>query len=56
MPMKIRNKTTRANLIRQVKAGLSKHFATTPLVLAGTTYKPAALQKFLQADVDANDA
>ncbi len=56
MPMKIRNKTTRANLIRQVKAGLSKHFATTPLVLAGTTYKPAAPQKFLQADVDANDA
>jgi hypothetical protein len=54
--MTIRNKTTRANLIRQVKAGLAKHFASTPLVLAGTTYKPAALQKFLQADVDANDA
>ena len=25
-------------------------------MLAGTTYKPAALQAFLQADVDANDA
>jgi hypothetical protein len=54
--MKIRNKTTRANQIRQVKAGLAKHFANTPVVLAGTTYQPAALQKFLQADVDANDA
>ncbi len=56
MPMKIRNKTTRANLIRQVKAGLTKHFASTPLVLAGKTYEPASLQVFLQADVDANDA
>lgn len=56
MPMKIRNKTTRANLIRQVKAGLARHFATTPLVLTGTTYQPAALQKLLQGDVDANDA
>jgi hypothetical protein len=56
MPRTIRNKTTRANLIRQVRAGLTKHFGTTPLVLVGKTFKPAALQKFLQADVDANDA
>jgi hypothetical protein len=50
------NKTTRANRIRQVSAGLTKYYASTPLVLAGATYKPAALQTFLQADVDANDA
>ena len=56
IPNTRKNKTTRANLIRQVKAGLTKYFASTPLVLAGTTYKPAALQTFLQADVDANDA
>ncbi len=56
IPTTIKNKTTRANLIRQVKAGLTKYFGSTPLVLAGTSYKPAALQTFLQADVDANDA
>ncbi len=39
-----------------MSAGLTKYFGSTPLVLAGTTYKPAALQTFLQADVDANDA
>jgi hypothetical protein len=56
MPNTRVNKTTRANLIRQVKAGLTKYFGSTPLVLAGNSYKPAALQAFLQADVDANDA
>jgi len=56
MPSQITNKTTRANRIRQIKAGLTKYFASTPLVLAGTSYQPAALQAFLQADVDANDA
>ena len=56
MPNKLTNKTTRANAIRQIKAGLTKYFGSTPLVLAGTTYQPAALQAFLQADVDANDA
>ncbi len=56
MPNTRMNKTTRANRIRQVSAGLAKYYASTPLVLAGTTYKPAALQTFLQADVDANDA
>ena len=39
MPTTIKNKTTRANLIRQVKAGLTKYFGSTPLVLAGTSYK-----------------
>jgi hypothetical protein len=56
MPNKLTNKTTRANAIRQIKAGLTKYFGSTTLVLAGTTYKPAALQAFLQADVAANDA
>jgi len=56
MPNTRKNKATRANLIRQVKAGLAKYYGSTTLVLAGTSYKPAALQAFLQADVDANDA
>jgi hypothetical protein len=56
MPNKITNKTPRANAIRQIKAGLAKYFGSTALVLAGTSYKPAALQAFLQADVGANDA
>ncbi len=56
MPSNHKSKTTRADAIRKVKAGLSKYYASTPLVLAGTSYKPAALQTFLQADVDANDA
>ena len=50
------SKTTRADKIRKVKAGLQKYDASTSLVLAGTTYTPTALQAFLQADVDANDA
>ena len=50
------SKTTRADKIRKVKAGLQKYYASTSLVLAGTTYTPPALQAFLQADVDANDA
>jgi len=56
MPKNITNKTTRADRIRKVKAGLAKYYATTPLVLAGTSYQPAGLQAFLQADIDANDA
>ena len=56
MPKTITNKTTRAERIRNVKAGLTKYFGSTALVLAGTSYLPAALQAFLQADVDANDA
>jgi hypothetical protein len=50
------NKTTRAELIRKVQAGLSKHFPKGTLVLAGTSYTPAALQKLLQGDIDASDA
>jgi len=56
MPNTRTNKTTRADKIRKIKAGLTKYYASTPLVLAGTTYQPADLQAFLQADVDANDA
>jgi hypothetical protein len=56
MPNTIRSKTTRADAIRQVLAGLAKHFGSTTIVLGGTSYKPAALQKTLQADVAANDA
>ena len=50
------SKTTRADKIRKVKAGLQKYYPGTNLVLGGTTYSPAELQVFLQADVDANDA
>jgi hypothetical protein len=56
MPNTVRNKTTRADRIRKVLAGLTAHFGSTNIVLGGTSYKPAALQTFLQADVDANDA
>jgi len=56
MPNTRTNKTTRADRIRKIKAGLQKYYANTPLVLAGTSYKPADLQAFLQSDVDANDA
>jgi hypothetical protein len=56
MPRTLKNRTTRADRIRKVKAGLQKYYASTPLVLAGTSYQPAGLQAFLQADVDANDA
>jgi hypothetical protein len=56
MPKTIKNKTTRADRIRKIKAGLQKYYATTDLVLAGTSYKPGDLQTFLQADVDVNDA
>jgi hypothetical protein len=50
------NKTTRADAIRKVQAGLTKHYANVNLTIAGTSYKPAALQTVLQDDVDANDA
>ncbi len=50
------SKTTRADRIRKVKAGLQKYYASTSLVLGGTTYTPAALQSLLQGDIDANDA
>jgi hypothetical protein len=56
MPKTITNKTTRADRIRKIKAGLPKYYANTTLVLGGTSYQPAALQTFLQADIDANDA
>jgi hypothetical protein len=51
-----RNKTTRVDLIRKVKAGLAKYYGTGNLVLAGTSFTPAALQQLLQGDIDANDA
>lgn len=47
------SKTTRTARIRAVMAGLAKHYASTNLVLAGTSFTPAGLQAFLQADVDA---
>jgi hypothetical protein len=53
---KKQNKTTRADAIRKVAAGLAKYYAKGTLTLAGTSYTPAALQKFLQGDIDANDA
>jgi hypothetical protein len=56
MPKTISNKTTRADRIRKVKAGLLKYYASTPLVLAGTSYSPSELQALLQTDIDANDA
>ncbi len=56
MPNKKESKTTRADRIRKVKAGLQKYYPATSLVLGGTTYTPSGLQAFLQKDVDANDA
>jgi len=50
------NKTTRADAIRKVLAGLTKYYPSVNLTLAGTSYKPAALQTLLQSDIDANDA
>jgi hypothetical protein len=56
MPGNDKNKAARAERIRKVMAGLQKHFASANLRLAGTSFTPSALQAFLQADVDANDA
>jgi hypothetical protein len=56
MPTLLKNKTTRADAIRKVCAGLTKYYSKATLVLAGTSYTPAALQKFLQSDIDDNDA
>jgi hypothetical protein len=56
MPRNDKNKAARAERIRKVMAGLQKHFASANLTLAGTSFTPSALQAFLQADVDANDA
>jgi hypothetical protein len=50
------NKTTRADAIRKVLAGLTKYYGNVTLTFAGTSYKPAALQTLLQSDIDANDA
>jgi len=52
----IRNKTTRADAIRKVCAGLAKYYGKGTLILAGISFTPAALQKLLQGDIDANDA
>jgi hypothetical protein len=56
MPGNDKNKGARAERIRKIMAGLQKHFASANLTLAGTSFTPSALQAFLQADVDANDA
>lgn len=50
------SKTTRADRIRKVKAGLVKYYPAVNLLLGGMTYTPSDLQVFLQKDVDANDA
>ncbi len=56
MPKTITNKTTRADRIRKIKAGLQKYYPTTILVIGGASIQPAALQSSLQGDIDANDA
>jgi hypothetical protein len=56
MPNNIKSKTDRADKIRKIQAGLQKYFGNVNLTLLGTSYTPAALQAFLQADVASNDA
>ena len=56
MPKTYKSKTDRADKIRKVQAGLTKYFGNVNLTLVGTSYTPAALQAFLQADVASNDA
>jgi hypothetical protein len=56
MPKTITNKTTRADRIRKIKAGLQKYYPTTSLKVGGTDVQPAAMQSQLQGDIDANDA
>lgn len=53
--MSTMSKTNRAEMIRKVMAGLAKYYGKGTLLLAGTSYTPAALQKLLQSDIDAND-
>lgn len=53
MPGNDNNKADRVARITALMAGLAKYYGSTTLVLCGTSYKPAALQAFLQADVDA---
>jgi len=51
------SKATRQDRIRKVMAGMSKFYGNQRTVrLAGTTYKPADLQKLLQADITSSDA
>jgi hypothetical protein len=56
MPKTITNKTTRADRIRKIKAGLQKYYPSTALKVGGTDVQPAAMQSQLQGDIDANDA
>ena len=56
MPNNDKSKTDRADKIRKIQAGLQKYFGNVNLTLLGTSYTPAALQAFLQADVASNDA
>jgi hypothetical protein len=56
MPNNDKSKTDRADKIRKILAGLQKYFGNVNLTLLGTSYTPAALQAFLQADVASNDA
>lgn len=56
MPKTITNKTTRADRIRKIKAGLQKYYPTTAIKVGGTDVQPAAMQSQLQGDIDANDA
>ncbi|MGH7294364.1 MAG: hypothetical protein ACRELB_05510 [Polyangiaceae bacterium] len=53
MPKNDNNKTARVARIKAIQAGLTKYYASTNLVLVGTSYTPAGLQAFLQADIDA---
>ena len=53
MPSRNRTKVQRVQAIRTVMSGLEAHYGATTLVLRRTTYTPAELQAFLQADVDA---
>ena len=56
MPKTYKNKTDRADKLRKIQAGLQKYFGNVNLTLLGTSYTPAALLAFLQADVASNDA
>jgi hypothetical protein len=56
MPGTDKNKSSRADRLRKVQAGLKKYYTNVNLTLAGTSYTPSALQDILQADVAADDA
>jgi hypothetical protein len=51
-----RNKPARNDQLRQVAAGVHKHYPNVALMLAGQNFVPPALEQAIQSDIAATDA